>query len=172
MAVGYIITDLVTEETRDAEGLFGDFASSPGSFGLPEANSLRFFLCWKNGEDRTDIDLSALFFSDGWNRLGQITYYNLPENGLGCYHCGDIVDAPESACEFVDLLASDSMVSLPVIIDLEKSQVIWADVALKNSSWINNVQTNGDNIARLSRAMAELNRPNLLVDGWFVGPCR
>jgi hypothetical protein len=58
-------------------------------------------------------------------------------------------------------LASDTTVSLPVIIDLERSQVIWADVALRSSGWINNVQTNGDNIARLARAMAELNRPNL-----------
>ena len=185
---------------------------------MPEGNTFRFFLWWKNGEDRTDIDLSALFFSTEWNRLGHVSYFNLREHALGCYHSGDIVDAPEGACEFIDLdrklmlakgiryvvmclnsftsqpycdlpdcfagwmarvkpqsgevfeartvrdkidLASDTTVSLPVIIDLEKSQVIWADVALRSSGWINNVQTNGDNIARLARAMAELNRPNL-----------
>jgi hypothetical protein len=185
---------------------------------LPEGNTLRFFLWWKNGEHRTDIDLSALFFSTGWNRLGHVSYFNLREHDLGCYHSGDIVDAPEGACEFIDLdrklmltkgiryavmclnsftsqpfcdlpecfagwmarekpqsgevfeartvrdkidLASDTTVSLPVIIDLEKSQVIWADVALRSPGWINNVQTNGDNIARLARAMVGLNRPNL-----------
>jgi hypothetical protein len=185
---------------------------------MPEGNTIRFFLWWKNGENRTDIDLSALFFSTGWSRLGHITYYNLREHDLGCYHSGDIVDAPEGACEFIDLdrkamlakgiryavmclnsftsqsycdlpecfagwmaretpqsgevfeartvrdkidLASDTTVSLPVIIDLERSQIVWADVALRSSGWVNNVQTNGDNIARLARAMAELNRPNL-----------
>jgi hypothetical protein len=40
---------------------------------LPEGNTLRFFLWWKNGEDRTDIDLSALFFSTGWSRLGHVS---------------------------------------------------------------------------------------------------
>src|SRR5262249_8751816 len=58
-------------------------------------------------------------------------------------------------------LASDTTVSLPVIIDLEQFQVIWADVALRSSRWINNVQANGDNLARLARAMANLDRPNL-----------
>src|SRR6202011_5770138 len=46
---------------------------------LPEGNTIRFFLWWKNGEHRTDIDLSALFFSAGWSRLGHIAYYNLHE---------------------------------------------------------------------------------------------
>jgi hypothetical protein len=185
---------------------------------LPEGNTLRFFLWWKNGEDRTDIDLSALFFSAEWKRLGLVSYFNMRESGFNCHHSGDIVDAPEGACEFIDLdrqamlakgiryavmclnsftsqpycnlpecfagwmarvkpqsgevfeartvqdkidLSSDTTVSLPVIIDLAESQVIWADVALRSSGWINNVQTNGDNIARLARAMAELNRPNL-----------
>ncbi|SIN93953.1 hypothetical protein SAMN05444166_1703 [Singulisphaera sp. GP187] len=185
---------------------------------LPEANTIRFFLWWKNGDERADIDLSALFFSTDWARLGQVAYFNLRESDFGCFHSGDIVDAPDGACEFIDLdrnamlangiryavmclnsftsqpycdlpecfagwmaretpqsgevfeartvqdkidLASDTTVSLPVIIDLEQSQVIWTDVALRSSGWINNVRATGDNIARLARAMATLDRPNL-----------
>jgi hypothetical protein len=157
---------------------------------LPEANTIRFFLWWKNGEHRTDIDLSALFFSTGWSRLGHVSYFNLREHALGCYHSGDVVDAPDGACEFIDLdrklmlakgiryavmclnsftsqpycdlpecfagwmarvkpqsgevfeartvqdkidVSSDTTVSLPVIIDLAESQVIWADVALRSA---------------------------------------
>ena len=58
-------------------------------------------------------------------------------------------------------LASDTTVSIPVIIDLEERRVVWADVALKSSGWVNNVHANRDNIARLARAMVGLDRPNL-----------
>ena len=149
---------------------------------------------------------------------GHVAYFNLREPALGCYHSGDIVDAPEGACEFIDMdieamlaggvryvvmclnsftqqpycdlpecfagwmareqpqsgevfeartvqdkidLASDTTVSIPVIIDLEERRVVWADVALRSPGWINNVHANRDNIARLARAIVGLDRPNL-----------
>lgn len=185
---------------------------------LPDAPILRLFLWWKNGKGRTDIDLSAVLLGDDWDRLGHVAYFNLRDAGLGCYHSGDIVDAPQGACEFIDLdvaalraggvrsvvmclnsftsqpycdlpecfagwmarqapqsgevfeartvqdridLASDTSVSIPLVLDLEACKAIWADVALRSGGWINNVRANGDNIARLARAMAGLNRPNL-----------
>lgn len=68
---------------------------------LPEAHAYRFFLWWKNGRDRTDIDLSAAFYGSAFNMLSQVAYYNLRE--FGCYHSGDITSAPQGACEFIDV---------------------------------------------------------------------
>jgi hypothetical protein len=71
--------------------------------GLPDGDTIRFFLWWKNGEDRTDIDLSAVLFHADWTRLLELAYFRLRESAVGCYHSGDIVDAPEGACEFIDM---------------------------------------------------------------------
>jgi hypothetical protein len=185
---------------------------------LPEGGTIRFFLWWKNGDYRADIDLSAVLFASDWTRIRHLAYFNLREPALGCYHSGDIVDAPQGACEFIDMdvaaliaggvryvamclnsftrqpycdlpecfagwmarekpqsgevfeartvrdkidLASDTTVSIPVIMELEERRVVWADVALRSSGWINNVHANRDNIARLARAIVGLDRPNL-----------
>jgi hypothetical protein len=70
---------------------------------LPEGQTVRFFLWWKNGDHRTDIDLSAVLFAGDWTRVRYLAYFNLREPALGCYHSGDVVDAPEGACEFIDM---------------------------------------------------------------------
>lgn len=69
---------------------------------LPEdARVLRFFVWWKNGKERTDIDLSAALFDQEFNYKDVLSYYNLKSYG-GC-HSGDIVDAPAGASEFIDI---------------------------------------------------------------------
>ena len=68
---------------------------------LPECTVLRFFVWWKNGEERTDIDLSAAMFNDAFEYVDVLSYYNL--EGFGGVHSGDIVDAPEGASEFIDV---------------------------------------------------------------------
>ncbi len=68
---------------------------------LPETEILRFFLWWRNGNGRTDIDLSAAMFGEGFVYLDVLSYYNL--KGYGGVHSGDIVDAPHGASEFVDV---------------------------------------------------------------------
>lgn len=62
---------------------------------------LRFFIWWKNGVSRTDIDLSATMFDEQFGYRDIISYYNL-QSYDGC-HSGDIVDAPEGASEFIDI---------------------------------------------------------------------
>lgn len=62
---------------------------------------LRFFIWWKNGRDRTDIDLSAILFKDDFVFHDAVTYYNLTT--FGGVHSGDIVDAPFGAAEFIDI---------------------------------------------------------------------
>lgn len=68
---------------------------------LPEGDTLRFFVWWKNGTSRTDIDLSTAIFDSDFGHINTFAYYNLKDVG-GC-HSGDIVDAPNGASEFIDL---------------------------------------------------------------------
>ncbi|QIF06196.1 TerD family protein [Roseimicrobium sp. ORNL1] len=68
---------------------------------LPDGDILRFFLWWKNGKGRTDIDLSAALFSSSYRYIDILSYYNL--KGFGGCHSGDIVDAPQGAAEFIDV---------------------------------------------------------------------
>jgi len=68
---------------------------------LPACKVLRFFIWWRNGSARTDIDLSAALYDADFKYLDVVSYYNLKNFG-GC-HSGDIVDAPQGAAEFIDL---------------------------------------------------------------------
>lgn len=68
---------------------------------LPDCTVLRFFIWWRNGSARTDIDLSAALYDASFNYVDVVSYYNLKNFG-GC-HSGDIVDAPQGAAEFIDL---------------------------------------------------------------------
>jgi hypothetical protein len=68
---------------------------------IPDTRFIRLFLWWKNGRERTDIDLSAAFFDANFVFTQTVAYYNLKD--FGGYHSGDIVDAPDGASEFIDL---------------------------------------------------------------------
>lgn len=68
---------------------------------LPRSKIIRLFLWWKNGKQRTDIDLSAALYDANFKYLDVLSYYNLKNYG-GC-HSGDVVDAPLGASEFIDL---------------------------------------------------------------------
>lgn len=73
-----------------------------GSFlALPDAKTLRLFVYWKQGDDRADIDLSAVFLADDFSHLDTVSYYNL--TSYGGYHSGDITSAPDGASEFIDI---------------------------------------------------------------------
>ncbi len=69
---------------------------------LPEnAQTIRFFVWWKNGREPTDIDLSAALFDADFGYKDLVSYYNL--KSYGGHHSGDIVDAPNGASEFIDI---------------------------------------------------------------------
>lgn len=68
---------------------------------MPDTHFIRLFLWWKNGRERTDIDLSAAFFDANFVFKQTVAYYNLRD--FGGHHSGDIIDAPEGASEFIDL---------------------------------------------------------------------
>lgn len=66
----------------------------------PANDTIRFFIYWKDGKNRTDIDLSALALDDKHHFKTVISFFSL--KSLGGYHSGDIVEAPNGASEFID----------------------------------------------------------------------
>ncbi len=68
---------------------------------LPDCTTLRFFVWWKNGRNRVDIDLSAVMYGERYRYVDTLAYYNL--KNFGAHHSGDIVDAPQGASEFIDV---------------------------------------------------------------------
>jgi hypothetical protein len=68
---------------------------------LPDCSTLRFFVWWKNGKSRVDIDLSAAMYGKGYEYVDTLAYYNL--KNFGARHSGDVVDAPKGAAEFIDI---------------------------------------------------------------------
>lgn len=68
---------------------------------LPDGSTLRFFVWWKNGRSRVDIDLSAAMYDADFRYIDTLAYYNL--KNFGAHHSGDIVDAPKGAAEFIDI---------------------------------------------------------------------
>ncbi|MES2949502.1 MAG: TerD family protein [Pseudomonadota bacterium] len=64
-------------------------------------HTLRFFVWWKNGRSRTDIDLSATLYDADYGFVDTLAYYRL--KSYGAHHSGDIVDAPDGAAEFIDI---------------------------------------------------------------------
>ncbi len=68
---------------------------------LPACHTLRFFVWWKNGSSRADIDLSAALYDADFKHVTTVAYYNLKE--FGGHHSGDITDAPKGAAEFIDV---------------------------------------------------------------------
>jgi len=82
-------------------------------------DTLRFFIWWKNmpsdkpssgitdsfgdyhDEGRVDIDLSCAFLKEDFSLSNAVTYYNLRD--IGGTHSGDVVTAPNGACEFIDI---------------------------------------------------------------------
>lgn len=68
---------------------------------LPNGDTIRFFIYWKDGNNRTDLDLSALALDKDSGYKMTVAYYNLKE--VGGYHSGDITSAPNGASEFIDI---------------------------------------------------------------------
>lgn len=72
-----------------------------GSVSPVEGDSLRFFVHWRQREQRTDYDLSVLLLDSEYGNVGQLSWTGL--RGYGGAHSGDITDAADGATEFIDL---------------------------------------------------------------------
>lgn len=68
------------------------------------ATTIRAFVYWKEPKGvRTDLDLSAIIYSENFKELGHISYTRLRNSILNCCHSGDIVSAPNGASEYIDI---------------------------------------------------------------------
>ncbi|WP_333777043.1 TerD family protein [Streptomyces sp. IBSBF 3136] len=72
-----------------------------GSVSAVDGEHLRFFVYWKETEDRTDYDLSALLLHTDYSTDSWLSYTSL--TAVGGRHSGDITEAPDGASEFIDL---------------------------------------------------------------------
>ncbi len=62
---------------------------------------LRFFIYWKQKEERTDYDLSVALLGAQFSQEAHISWTNL--TAMGGAHSGDITSASHGASEFIDL---------------------------------------------------------------------
>lgn len=62
---------------------------------------LRFFVYWKQAEQRTDFDLSAVMLDARYRTVSWLSYTSLSQ--YGGEHSGDITEAPDGASEFINL---------------------------------------------------------------------
>ncbi|MDV9177263.1 hypothetical protein R6V09_44955 [Streptomyces sp. W16] len=72
-----------------------------GSVSAVEGELLRFFVYWKETEQRTDFDLSALMLNADYSTNTWLSYTSLTD--VEGEHSGDIVEAPDGASEFINL---------------------------------------------------------------------
>lgn len=72
-----------------------------GSVSKIDGERLRFFVYWKETEERTDYDLSALLLHRDYSTDSWLSYTSLTT--VGGRHSGDVTEAPDGASEFIDL---------------------------------------------------------------------
>lgn len=65
--------------------------------------TIRSFIWWKDGQERTDLDLSAVMYDENWSYKEHISYTNLRSSTYNACHSGDITSAPNGASEFIDI---------------------------------------------------------------------
>jgi hypothetical protein len=83
-----------------------------GSLSTVDGELLRFFVHWRQAEQRTDYDLSALMLDASYGNATHISWTNYA-NGFAEYS-GDLTEAPHGASEFVNIRLADA--TRPIII--------------------------------------------------------
>jgi len=99
------------------------------------------------------------------NSYTQQPYADLPECFAGWMarqhpNSGEIFE-PKTVQDKLDITA-DSRIAIPLIIDVQENQVIWADMSLKNHPrWNNNVHGNLPGISLSLQSLVEMSKPNV-----------
>lgn len=91
-------------------------------------------------------------------------FANLPECYVGfmereCPDSGEIYE-PSTVVNKADITTSTEQV-MPMIIDIDNMEVIWADLAVTNNSYINNVDTNKNRIILAIKSTLNAIKPNM-----------
>ncbi len=92
-------------------------------------------------------------------------YCDLPECFAGWMSRADLNTGepfePRTVVDRVDL-ASDAQISLPLVLDLQAREVLWADIALQaHPRFVNSVQGNLSGVSLMLRALGEMVKPDL-----------
>lgn len=68
-----------------------------------ENNKIRLFLHWLDGRPHTDLDLSIILYNEKFERIDNVSYFNLKIDG--CVHSGDVrsAPAPGGGTEYIDI---------------------------------------------------------------------
>jgi hypothetical protein len=68
---------------------------------------------------------------------------------------------PQTVQQKIDLTA-DTRLCIPAVIDLVMSELVWADIALKNQqAFANNIESNKTSLALMGKALTQMCKPNL-----------
>lgn len=103
---------MLTTSEKDSNVSLRPMTRGSGIKFNPNAEVLRFFVAWKNLDektlkelntiyDRVDVDLSALTFNENLEFNDVVAYYNQKKSGFA--FSGDITNAPEGALEYIDV---------------------------------------------------------------------
>ncbi|MGI2297706.1 TerD family protein [Paenibacillus sp. GXUN7292] len=73
---------------------------------------------------------------------------------------GEVFD-PATVVDRIDL-ASNTQISIPVVLDLKERTVIWCDLALtRNPNYYNNIESHQTGVVAMGKAMTAMAKPNL-----------
>ena len=117
-----------------------------------------------------DIDLEDLKSKDVKymaimvNSFTHIPFCDLPECFVGfmereCPNSGEIYE-PKTVVNKSDITTSLTQV-MPMVIDIENMEVVWTDLAVANSGYINNVEQNKNSIILAVKSMLNAVKPNM-----------
>lgn len=123
--------------------------------GAQSEDTLRFFIWWKNGRSRTDIDLSAVLYGPDYGFVDTLAYYQLTSHGA--LHSGDIVDAPNGAAEFIDI-------NLPIMLARNVRYVVMSISSYSNQPYIDLPECFAGWMAREKPNSGEVFEPKTVQD--------
>ncbi|MBV1809883.1 TerD family protein [Pseudomonas phytophila] len=117
-----------------------------------------------------DLDLDVLvekgirYVVTSINSYTEQPYCDLPECFAGWMARADLASGevfePRSVFDRIDI-ASDTVICLPFVMDLQERRMIWADLGLTSSARWNNVQNNLSGVSLMLRALIHTPRPDL-----------
>lgn len=124
----------------------------------------------KGASEFIDLDLDILvkkgirYVVTSINSFTQQPYCDLPECFAGWMARADVASGevfePKTVFDRIDI-ASDTMICLPFVMDLQERRMIWADLGLTSSPRWNNVDNNLSGVSLMLRALVHTPRPDL-----------
>ena len=124
----------------------------------------------KGASEFIDLDLDILvekgirYVVTSINSFTEQPYCDLPECFAGWMARADTASGevfePKSVFDRIDI-ASNTVICLPFVMDLQERRMIWADLGLTSSPWWNNVENNLSGVSLMLRALIHTPRPSL-----------